>query len=104
MYAKIDATANGVNEIVPAVTGKRIRVLSFVMVGPPAASGSAPIKGTWKSAATALTGPMSMDRATSIVAPLSMEGHFETAIGEALNLVTDNANAIGGHLMYVLIG
>ncbi len=86
-------------EVVAAVTGKRIRVLSYLFtVG---ATGATVLfeSGT----ATALTGTMDFDTsdlvahyAGGVYAPA-----FETAIGEALTLTNTGALAnVEGHLTY----
>ncbi len=73
------------NEIVAAVTGKRI-VVSDVTVVCTVANAL-----TWKSAATALGG----------MAHSSEYGLFETAAGEALNLTQDGTDQVSGYVVYI---
>ena len=53
-YAIVNASASGSNTIVAAVTNKRIRVLSYVII----AAGDVSV--TWQSASNALSGPMAL--------------------------------------------
>lgn len=99
-YAPISANLNGVNEVVAAVSGKRIAVLNYTAVGAGA------VNATWKSGTTALSGAIPIAAAGEGVSP-SAGGNaidplylFVTNPGEALNLVLDAAVAVGGHLTY----
>ena len=87
-----EATAAS-NEIVAAVSGKRIVVTNVVLA---VASGGTV---TWQSGSTAISGPIS----ASYTAGDAYGGLFETAIGEALNLLGATADQISGHLTYVLL-
>ena len=53
-YAIVNASASGSNTIVAAVTNKRIRVLSYVII----AAGDVSV--TWQSASNALSAPMAL--------------------------------------------
>lgn len=94
-FAAITASVVGANTIVSAVTSKKIRVLSFAV--------SAIVAGSlqWKSNTTAISGaiPLTLNANMQLASPY---GLFETAAGEALNLVTVGLLAnIAGHLSYV---
>ena len=85
------------NEVVAAVAGKQIKVLSIVLI----ASGGANTC-TWKSATNALSGAMDFaaDGGYSL-------GNGETPVlvtnnGEALNLALTAATLVAGHVSYVL--
>ncbi len=99
-YAPIDINASGVNQIVPGVTGKVIRVIAYLFV----AAGS--VTAQWKSGATAKSGAMSMILGTPISADAAgmvvagREAWLETASGEDLNLVLGGAIQVSGHLVY----
>lgn len=100
-FSKIDASSSGSNTIVAAVAGKKIRVLSYVII----AAGAVTAK--WQSASTDLTGAMSLAAnggaapSVSVLAPGGVYGLFETASGEALNLNLGGAVNVSGHLTYI---
>jgi hypothetical protein len=102
-FAAINASASGGNTIVAAVAGKRIRVVSYVIV----AAGS--VTATWQSASTALSGPMSLaasggaSASIGIMTPGGAYGLFQTESGEALNLSLGGAVNVAGHLCYLEI-
>jgi hypothetical protein len=101
LTAVISATSDGSNTVVAAVTGKKIRVLGYVL--------NVNAAGTvqWLSAATAKSGAMEFPDGGGATAPLcdptSEVFWFETVAGEALNI----SNAAGvdalGHVVYQLI-
>ena len=96
-YKVIDAATSGDNEIVAAVTGKKIRVLAFVLV----MTGTA-VTVRFESGAggTALTGQMTPSQGNVIQAAYAPVGHFETAAGQALNLELGGAQSVDGWLVY----
>lgn len=103
LFAKVDTATSGANAIVTAAAGRRIRVVSYVLV----AAGAVTAK--WQSASTDLTGAMSLITGTPLpVAPFPLrhsggyDGHLQTAPGEALNLTLGGAVQVSGHLTYVL--
>lgn len=91
--AAISVTA-GTNELVAAVTGKRIKVFSYAVV----ATGAGTVK--FQSASTDLTGAMSFAANGGISCAPGDDPWFATAAGEALNIVTSGSAA--GHLSYVI--
>jgi len=98
-YAKISGSGTDPVEVVAAVTGRIIRVLSYVVCSNEAAS------VTFTSASTALTGPMHIgelagDLASTIASGFNPLGQFQTAKGEALNIV-GGSSVYGGHLTYI---
>lgn len=100
--AAISATSDGDNTVIAAVTGKRIRVLGYVL--------NVNAAGTvqWKSgASTALSGAMEfVDGGGVASAPVSPFGRFwfQTAAGEALVLATATGVDGLGHLIYETVG
>lgn len=93
-FAIINA-ASGDNEIVAAVVGKKIRVLSYQAV----LAAAATFRFEDGAAGTALTGIMSFGNNGGISVPFSPLGHFETTANTALSLeVTGDAD---GHITYV---
>lgn len=94
-FAKITASSSGANEVVAAVTGKKIVVLSYFL------SASGTVNAKWQRASTDITGLHYMVANNQVPVAFSPVGHFETAAGEALNLNLSGAVAVGGHLVYV---
>jgi len=92
-YAKITASSNAANEIVAAVSGARIRVLSYHL------SFSGSVNAKWQSASTDLTG-LTYGVVNVTTAAESSAGLFQTAVGEALNLHLSAGTAVGGHITY----
>lgn len=95
-FKKIDIAASGANEIVPAVSGGRIRVVGYSVV----ATGA--VTATWKSGTTALSGAMSI-AANGVVSVAAEGGVIETAVGEALNITLSGAVQLSGHLSYIVM-
>jgi hypothetical protein len=97
LHAVIDTQATTTNAIVPAVSDKRIRVLSYVII-----VGSA---GTvqWESGTTDLSGAMSLASNGGVAAPFNPAGHFQTGVNEVLNINQNVSANAKGHLTYVLI-
>jgi hypothetical protein len=95
-FAKIDAASSGNNTLVAAVTGKKIRVLNYVLI----AGGT--VTATFQSGAggTALTGAMPFVANGGVAPGLDETGHFETAAGSLLNLSLNGAVQVSGHLKY----
>lgn len=99
-YAVIDDATSGNNTIVAAVTGKKIRVLGYVLV----AGGAVNARFESDADGTALTGVMTLAAAGDVIAPgYNPSGHFETVAGELLNLELSGAVSVDGHLTYVLV-
>ena len=87
-------------EVVAAVAGKRIRVLSYLF------SAAALVTVRWDSATTPLSGAMSAAAGTPFSAPQGpisaggTMGIMQTERGEALNLTLGGAVQVSGHLVY----
>lgn len=101
-YAVIDDASSGNNTVIAAVTGKRIRVLSYTLVP------TADVVARWESGAggTALTGQMNLLAEDGVVsqgvsANCGSHGCFETAAGALLNLELSGAVSVDGHLTYI---
>lgn len=95
-FAAIAASGSGDNTIVALVSGKKIRVLNYVLV----ANGTVNVK--WKSSTTTdKTGLAYLVANTGVASPHAPTGLFETAAGEALVLNLSAAIAVGGHLSYI---
>jgi hypothetical protein len=95
-HAVISQNTAARNQIVAAVTGKRIVVLNYTVV----ATGAVAI--TWESGTTALSGVMSFAANGGASAPGTGESPvLTTARGEALNITSSGAVQISGHLTYI---
>lgn len=97
-YAVIDAATSGDNTLVPAVTGKKIRVMSLfaTMTGT-----QVTIRFESGASGTALTGQMLPIQGHTIVIPFNPAGWFETAAGELLNMELSGAQSVDGALTYI---
>lgn len=94
--AVISLSATGT--VVPAVAGKKIRVISFVV------SLNAAINVKWQSnGVTDLTGFLHFDVKGGAVFPYNPHGWFETAVGQPLTLFLSGASSTGGIVNYVEI-
>lgn len=93
-FASISTASSGYTSLVSAVTGKKIRVLSYAIVA------SAAVTVQFASASTAKSGAMSLD-ANGGVSAQAQQGLFETASAEALRLNLGGAVQVSGHLSYV---
>jgi hypothetical protein len=96
-YATINAAADGDNTLVNAVEGKRIRVISYVLIGNAAGtflfkSGAATEKGRFR---------ISADGAGASFAGGLLCPAFETAEGEALVGNNSAGLDVTGHVAYV---
>lgn len=94
-FAPIAASSSGDNAIVAAVVGKKIRVLSYVLMA------NAAVNAKWRSATTDKSGLLYFAANGGAVAPHTPIGHLETAVNEALNLNLSGAVAVGGHVTYI---
>lgn len=100
-YAVVDTATSGDNTIVPAVTSKRIRVVSYQLV----AAGT--VTARWKDGASInLSGAMSMAVGIPLAAGAAAEAHggqqgyFETSTGNALVLNLGGNVQVSGHISY----
>jgi hypothetical protein len=95
-FAKINASGLGTNNILAAVTGKKIRVLRWDLT----TSGAVNAKFQ-SNAATDISGLYYFAQNGGISAGFSPVGHFQTNAGETLDLNLSAAVAVGGTLTYV---
>lgn len=101
-FVVINASLTGDNTIVAAIVGRKIRVVNYTLISAGA------VTVTWKSGATAISGPMplaangGMAPSSSVLTPSGLIGVFETNVNESLVLNLGGAVAVGGHLTYIL--
>lgn len=93
----IEASASGDNTVVAAVVGKRIKVLNYTFV----AAGAVTVR--WKSGASiSRSGAMTFSTAGGGASPgYDKNGHFTTAVGQALVMNLSASVGVGGHLTYI---
>lgn len=96
-FAPITASAPGATEVVAAVTSKKIRVLSYILI----ANGTVNTKFQSHVAPTDKTGLAYLVANSGVSVAFSPIGHFETVSGEALDINLSAGVAVGGHLTYV---
>ena len=96
-FAAISLAASGA--LVAAVTGKRIRVLSYVLV----AVTKTAVKFQSSTGNVDLTGAMTCGTTSDsggVSSGFNPAGHFQTAAGDALNLNLGTSVQVSGHLTY----
>lgn len=92
-YAAVALTDSG--DVVAAVTGKRIRVLSYCL------NTTTAVTVKFQSgASTDLTGAMAAGATGRLEGSFNPGGHFQTAEGAKLNIVLGSAVATNGHITY----
>lgn len=97
-YAVVDDESSGDNTIITAVSSKRLRVLSYALVG----AGAVNARFESGAGGTALTGVMTIAAAGGGIAmDCGALGCFETAAGALLNLELSGAVSVDGHVTYV---
>jgi hypothetical protein len=98
--AAVSVSTQNANEIVAAPTSpKFIRVHGYVL----AAAGTVSVK--WQSASTDKTGAMPFVANDKLPVPSTpLDGWFDCAPGEALNLHLSAAVAVTGHVHYSVQG
>lgn len=97
--AAIAAASNGDNELVAAVTGKKLRLLALELTAAEAVNGK--LQSDAGAGAVDLTG-LHYFGATGPAwsLPYNAAGWCETASGKKLNLSLSAAKAVGGALVY----
>jgi hypothetical protein len=96
-FKVIDHAASGDNELVAAVANKKIRVTNIVMI----VAGTVTIRFESGAGGTALTGQMQLTAQTGFAPGFDPTGHFETAVGQSLNLELSGAVSCDGWLKYI---
>lgn len=95
--AAIAATTSGDNTLVSAVTGRKIRVTSCLLV----ASDDVTVRFESGASGTALTGQMVLSPSSGFSLPYNPNGWFETAASTLLNLELSGTIPVAGSLTYV---
>lgn len=92
------AASTGTGEIVAAVTGMRIRVLSVIGL-----AGGTATELTFKSGSTAISLLFSNAANGGEILPNNVHGWFQSAAGEALNVTTGAGSSTGIQINYILV-
>jgi hypothetical protein len=98
-FARVAASASGATNLVAATGGRKIRVVGFTL----SASAAVNAKFANHSAGTDLTGLLYMGATGGIGGGFKQVGHFETAVGDGLDLNLSAAVPVGGMLQYILV-
>ena len=93
LYAPINATTSGDTQIVPAVSGKRIRVIAFAVIA------SATVNIRFRSGSTDITGAMRLVEGGGIAHAYD-GGLFQTAVNQPLNINLSTNATVGGYVVY----
>lgn len=97
-FAKINNVATaGDNELVAAVSGKKIRLLSLVAIASGGANTLTLESGTDSGQ---ISGAMDIADNGPLILPHNPCGWVETVAGESLNLILSAATAVGGFFTY----
>ena len=92
-YATISATTSGDTQIVPAVSGKRIRVIAYAVIA------NATVSIKFRSGTSDITGSMRVVEGGGIAHAYD-GGLFQTAVGQALNINLSTNATVGGYVVY----
>lgn len=99
--AIVSASTAGDHTIIPAIAGKKIRVLAYIITS------HQNNFVVWKSGSTAISGELHMPGGGNLAIHLGDNWPsgglpvLQTGAGEALVLDLDQSHVIGGHLTYV---
>jgi hypothetical protein len=94
-FASISVAASGDNSVVAAVSSKKIRVLSYVLVA------DAAVAVKWRNGTTDISGAMSFAANGGAAPGYCPVGFFETSATAALQLNLSAAVGVRGHLTYI---
>jgi hypothetical protein len=93
LYALINATSFGDTQIVPAVSGKRIRVIAYAVIA------NATVSIKFRSGTTDITGSMRVVEGGGIAHAYD-GGLFQTAVNQPLNINLSANATVGGYVVY----
>lgn len=101
-YAEISSTGSEI--LIPAVAGKILRILNYVIVSETAVGVRFDSYGAIGPVKTPLTGSMTLLAGAGISSGYQPYGQFETFADEAFYITLSAAGNVNGHLSYVEIG
>jgi len=100
-YAPINITTSGDNVLVPGISSRMLRVLSYVITSDTA------MTITWKSGSTPLSGAMNIPANTAIVVPFGppspygIVGNLQANYNDDLVINTSTNGNLTGHMVYL---
>lgn len=94
-YALISAAGAGDNQVIPAVGGKKLRVLSYDIMA------AAAVNVKFRSGTTDKSGTYPFVANQGKVNAFNPVGWFETDIGDPLNVNLSGAFGVGGTVTYI---
>jgi hypothetical protein len=96
-FAAVNVSTSGGNILIPAVAGKRLRVVNGLVMS------AGVVTVTFKSGVggTAITGELQLTAQTGFIAPFCPVGHFQTGVGQPLVLELNDAISVDGWLTYI---
>ena len=95
LFASISFATSGAQVVVSSVALQKIRVLQYSLVC--ASTNSL----QWRSGTTNISGLMAFAANGGISVPYSPVGVLDVTSGSALNLFSETATSVGGHVVYV---
>lgn len=98
-FAVVQANTNGDNTLIAAVPGKKIRVISGLLM----AAGTVTLRFQSAAAGSYLSGSLPLVANAGFQIPYEPDGNFETDAGQLLNLELNAGVNVGGWLKYVEI-
>lgn len=99
-YAVVNATADGDNEIIAAVAGKKIRVLSYVLTGASVGGGTVTLQDTAGTPVAHLKLAVANNGGFVYVGDWNLPA-FETASGEGLEVNNPSGSDTFGRMTYL---
>lgn len=96
---QISGATSGDNELVAAVAGSSIRVLSLYFVS----AGTVNVRFESDAAGSPLSGRLPVIASSGVVLGHNPEGWFSTVVGESLNMELTGAIQVSGGLTYILV-
>lgn len=101
-FAKVDATADGDNTVIAAVTGKKIRVLGYVLTGVSTAGATFTIQDT--ATTPVVHAKLSLPATGGVAYSGGLEAPaFETAAGTGVEINNPTGADALGHMVYLEI-
>ena len=96
-FAVISTASSGGNTLVAAVTNKKIRVLSAILMS----AGTTTVTFQTAAGGTSLVGAIALTTQTGFTLPFNPVGWFETLASQLLNLNNSAAIQVSGCLTYI---
>jgi hypothetical protein len=99
LFANLTASSSGAQQLIAAVSSKKIRVLALALV----ANAAVNVKFQSHVTPTDISGLYYCAQNGGFVLPFNPAGWFQTVSGEALDINLSGAVAVGGSIVYVTV-